>query len=175
MHLRNYVLQHNTLTAAEIHAALTTPRRVRLPVADATWSIAGLAERLGVAAAEAIYQAVIGAGLHGIAARLASVGLDTGDPQWSEYVDTIGAAVPELAEHLTALRDIGHDTRPPWEVAGMSEAPTVEEIEAVQATIASEELREEVASRYQRVRDAMDAGEVLDIQAAITLFGEKHE
>jgi len=121
------------MTPEQILAWLTAPRRERLPTADAMWSYAGIAEKYNVQTAETIYQAIIAAGLTGLATRFASLGLDAGDPQWEQQVDALAAGVPELAALAGEIRDLGYDTRPQWQVLGLTTVPTLEEITAEKA------------------------------------------
>lgn len=118
------------MTADEILSWLTAPRRERLPTADAMWSYAGIAERFGIVVAETIYQALVAAGLSGLATRFASVGLDAGDPQWEKQVDALAAQVHALAGIAAEIRDLGYDTRPQWQLLGMESEPTLEPIQA---------------------------------------------
>lgn len=118
------------MTAAEIRDWLTAPRRDCKPTEEATWSVAGIAREFGVAVEEAIYGTMIAAGLHGMAARFASLGLDTGDPQWASYVDSLAEQNRSLSHLVPRLRDLGYDTRPMWERLGLTEPPTIETIEA---------------------------------------------
>ena len=74
-------------------------------------------------------------------------------------------------ENAAKLLTQGIEHGPVWTQAGLEFLPTVEEIAAVQATIGTEELREQVAQRYQSVRDAIDAGEILTWEAARTALG----
>jgi len=128
-----------SMTPEEILAWLTAPRRERLPTADAMWSYAGIAERFGLPVAETIYQAIIAAGLAGLATRFASVGLDAGDPQWEQQVDALAAGVPELAALAGEIRDLGYDTRPQWQVLGLTEEPTLAMVEQWKADAATKE------------------------------------
>ena len=127
------------MTAEEILSWLTAPRRERLPTADAMWSYAGIAERFGLPVAETIYQAIIAAALAGLATRFASVGLDAGDPQWEQQVDALAAGVPELAALAGEIRDLGYDTRPQWQVLGLTEEPTLAMVEQWKADAATKE------------------------------------
>lgn len=114
-----------SMTADEILSWLTAPRRERLPTADAMWSYAGIAEKYNAQTAETIYQAIIAAGLTGLATRFASLGLDAGDPQWEQQVDALAAGAPELAALAGEIRDLGYDTRPQSQVLGLTEEPTL--------------------------------------------------
>ncbi len=73
-------------------------------------------------------------------------------------------------EETQALLDIGIRYGPEWQRAGLSELPSERDIAAVQATIASEELREKVARQYRETRRAMDAGEALTWENAVEVF-----
>ena len=128
-----------SMTAEEILSWLTAPRRERLPTADAMWSYAGIAERFGLPVAETIYQAIIAAGLTGLATRFASLGLDAGDPQWEQQVDALAAGVPELAGIVGEIRDLGYDTRPQWQLLGLTEEPTLETVQQWKADAATKE------------------------------------
>lgn len=123
------ILNSGTMTAAEIRDWLTAERRDRKPTEEATWSIAGMAREFGAEAAEGIYRALNGAGLCGLAVRFCSVGIDAGDPQWTEQVDALAVAVPALAPLAPTIRDLGYDTRPMWERMGLPEAPDIKTIE----------------------------------------------
>ena len=144
------------MTAEEILAWLTAPRRERLPTVDAMWSIAGIAERFGATVAETIYQALMGSGLSGLGVRFASVGLDAGDPQWEQQVDALAANVPSLAGVADEIRDLGYDTRKQWQLLGLKFEPTLEEIQALHAEyltlISRQAAKQGVVDRAQKVR-----------------------
>jgi len=125
------------MTPEQILAWLTAQRRERLPTADAMWSYAGIAEKYDLQTAETIYQAIIAAGLTGLATRFASLGLDAGDPQWEKQVDALAAGVPELAALAGEIRDLGYDTRPQWQVLGLATEPTLEAIQQEKAVAAA--------------------------------------
>jgi hypothetical protein len=127
------------MTAEEILSWLTAPRRDRLPTAEAMWSYAGIAERFGLPVAETIYQAIIAAGLTGLATRFASLGLDAGDPQWEQQADALAAQVPALAGVAGEIRDLGYDTRPQWQVLGLTEEPTLAIVQQWKADAATKE------------------------------------
>lgn len=75
-------------------------------------------------------------------------------------------------ETLTAkLLALGIVEGPGWKKAGLDALPSEADVAAAQETIASEALREAVAARYQAVRAAVDAGEILTWDAARTAMG----
>jgi hypothetical protein len=149
-----------SMTAEEILSWLTAPRRERLPTADAMWSYAGIAERFGLPVAETIYQAIIAAGLTGLATRFASLGLDAGDPQWEQQVDALAAGVPELASLAGEISDLGYDTRPQWQVLGLASEPTLEAIQqektAAAAAVRKSTLLDRLADASQRCIAILD-------------------
>lgn len=149
------------MTAEEILSWLTAPRRERLPTADAMWSYAGIAERFSLPVAEAIYQAIVAAGLTGLATRFASLGLDAGDPQWEQQVDALASQVPELAALAGEIRDLGYDIRPQWQVFGLANEPTLDEVTAekaaVDAATRKAEILDRIANANQRCIAILDA------------------
>lgn len=138
------------MTPEQMLAWLTATRRERLPTADAMWSYAGIAERFSLPVAETIYQAILAAGLTGLATRFASLGLDAGDPQWEQQVDALASQVPELAALAGEIRDLGYDTRPQWQVLGLSTVPTLEEVTAEKAAADAERARKAAYSEIVR-------------------------
>lgn len=136
-----------SMTAEEILSWLTAPRRERLPTADAMWSYAGIAERFGLPVAETIYQAIIAAGLAGLATRFASLGLDAGDPQWEQQVDALASQVPALAGIAAEIRDLGYDTRKQWQLFGLTEEPTLETVQQWKADATAASRKSEIIDR----------------------------
>ena len=135
------------MTPEQMLAWLTATRRERLPTADAMWSYAGIAERFSLLVAETIYQAIIAAGLTGLATRFASLGLDAGDPQWEQQVDALAEGVPELAALAGEIRDLGYDTRSQWQLLGLTEEPTLETVQRWKANATAASRKAEIIDR----------------------------
>jgi hypothetical protein len=99
-------------------------------------------------------------------------GVNFCDPQTIAAVKACEQADLFTAEEAAELLSLGIKYGPEWQRQKLDSLPSVEEIAATQKTIATEGLREEISRRYHAVREAVDTGEVLTIEAAKTKFGE---
>ena len=131
---------------------LTSERMI--PVGDdaAVWSIAGISRVFGVEVGEAIYQGMIAAGLRGVAARFASVGLDARSQHWLVYADQLAAAISQLTAIKDELKYIGYDRRSIWDADGDGTELTTEIVEAALQRI---QLHDFANALVQRVEGAV--------------------
>uniref|UniRef100_UPI003565CD9C hypothetical protein n=1 Tax=Stieleria sp. TaxID=2795976 RepID=UPI003565CD9C len=108
---------------------------------------------------EAVYQAILAAGLTGNAARFAALGLDATDPQWLAMADqlivaTELAAIPEPTKQQ--LKWIGHQETRLW-----SDPVTLDEIKTSKVElIASEDRYAAFASIVARANAAVGVAEL---------------
>ncbi|QDV40872.1 hypothetical protein Enr13x_07080 [Stieleria neptunia] len=128
-----------SMTPADLLAALNAVKHEKKPESDRRWSIAGISRVFGAEVGEAVYQAILAAGLTGNAARFAALGLDATDPQWLAMADQLIAA-PELAKLPDAtkqqLKWIGHTESRLW-----SDPITRDDVQTAQADLIAAEAR----------------------------------
>jgi hypothetical protein len=98
-------------------------------------------------------------------------GIFLSDPETRETIVGLQQSGLLSEDNAGKLLKQGIEHGPVWQRDGLESLPTVDEIQKVQSTIATEELREQVAARYQSVRDAIDAGEILTWEAARVAMG----
>lgn len=168
--LRNWIIAngHAATDAKEVRERLGN--QVEVYRDSQRWTMAGVMDVLGPQAVITMERKLRAADLGVFAQALASGIQFDAQSTRDALMMCAQMRVLESAE-VDALLAIGLRYGPAWEKAGLEALPTVEEIEAAQATIATEELREQVAQRYHSVRDAIDAGEVLTWEAARAALG----
>lgn len=172
--LRNWIIAsgHATSEAKEIRERLND--QVEVYRDSQKWTMAGVMDVLGPQAVIVMERKLRAANLGVFAQALASGIQFDADSTRDALMMCAQMRVLESSE-VDALLSIGLRYGPAWEKAGLQELPALEEIQAVQATIATEELREQVAQRYQAVREAIDAGEILTWEAARAALGVEWE
>jgi hypothetical protein len=173
--LRNWLIARGgtaKATAADLQAQLAA--EVVVVQNSARLSITDVASVLGYPALLALVGKLKGSPFEPLL-MAAQSGCRYDDPQTRGAIEACRDAGVLSKEEANALLELGIKHGPEWQRAGMEALPTVEDIQAAQATIASEELREEIATRYQCLREAVDSGDVLTIEAAVALFSTSDE
>ena len=97
-------------------------------------------------------------------------GIYLSDAETREFIMGLQQAGLLSEANAVKLLNQGIECGPVWTQVGLESLPTGEEIQAVQATIATEELRETFAAKCQGVRRAIDAGIILNMDAANNLY-----
>lgn len=87
---------------------------------------------LGTVTANQLAAALEAAGLKLVVYSLATpTGINFGDPETQQMLDTLAAQIPAFAEHAATLKAIGKDTRTRWaRTYGDDPLPTVEDVAA---------------------------------------------
>lgn len=143
-----------------IHVAITQAQQRPLPDKEAVWSIAGVSRVFGASVGEAVYTGILDAGLPGLAARFASVGLDARNDQWLEMADIIATATPDLAPHADRLKYLGFDRRSLWAQHSIKPAPTLDDVtSAVDSIKASRDRNDALQSILDRANAAITAAQ----------------
>lgn len=145
---------------------------VDLPPNHERWTSAGLAKLFGRKVAGTIdetFKAI--PGMDWIRLLLAGGGIDFSDDETrAGLIDMrdAGLLTPEI---VNTLLEIGRPTAKLFAVEGLASLPTVEEIDAERATIATEEVRQKLADRYNATVEAMEAGQAVTWDQVRTLLG----
>jgi len=170
MHLRDYLIQTDnaTASAADVRAGLA--ETVEISRNSTRQTITDVAKALGFAATIAMVERLKANGFDTFV-TVVTAGCRFDDAETIAAIDAAVAAGAVTAEEAATVKAMGITTGPAWRKWSLPELPSVEEIEAAQATIASDALAEQVAQRYQSVRDAMAAGEVLTWEQARAALG----
>jgi hypothetical protein len=168
--LRNWIIQNQAEVVAASIIRARLGDQVEISRNDSRITIGELMEQLNPDAVQAFEQKLRSGGLNAIADAFVS-GITLSNAKIREKITGLGQAGIITNAEVKVLLDLGITYGPRWEFVGLESLPTVEEIQAVQATIATEELREQVAQRYQSVREAIDAGKILTWEAARLAMG----
>ncbi len=173
--LRNWIIRTGNQTAEPSAVRTALAETVELSRCSERWYPSGIGKLIGKAGLVPLL-----AGLKADPASepmlvLITSGIFLDDEETRQTIEDIRDAGLLSTDHAQLLLDAGILYGPLWKKVGLTAEPTTEDIAAVQATIASEELRERVAQRYQSVRDAMDAGEVVTWDAAQDALGAEWE
>jgi hypothetical protein len=156
--LRNWIIDNGyaATDAKEVLERLSD--QVEVHRDSQRWTMAGVMDRLGPEAVIAIDRKLRAADLGVFSQALAS-GIQFDARSTRDALMLCGQMRVLEAAEVDALLAIGLRYGPAWEKAGLQALPTVEEIQAVQATIATEAERELVARAYQVVKGQHEAGE----------------
>jgi hypothetical protein len=169
--LRNWIINNGYANVDPLEVQQILSQQVEIKRDDNRWTITGIGSLIG---REALIYLV--AGLESTPETKPMVyvltsGVYLTDNDTRETIMGLQMAGLLSEENATKLLNQGILYGETWQKSGMNALPTIEEIQAVQATIATEILREQVAQRYQSVRDAIDAGEILTWEAARMALG----
>jgi len=170
MHLRDYLIQTDNATTAATDVRAGLAETVEISRNSTRQTITDVAKALGFATTIAMVERLKAAGLDTFV-TVVTAGCRFDDPETIAAIDAAVAAGAVLPDESAAIKAMGIVTGPTWQKYSLSALPSVADIEAAQATIASDELAEQVAQRYQSVRDAMAAGEVLTWEQARAALG----
>lgn len=171
MTLRDYIITNDlaSATPADVIAGLT--ETVEISRNSERWLLTGIGYLIGRDAMLGLLAALEASPQTKPFVYILTAGIFLDDPQTREAIAGLQAAGIVSAETAAALLDAGIKYGPAWRKAGLDALPSEADVAAAQETIASEQLREAVAARYQAVRAAVDAGEILTWDAARTAMG----
>lgn len=126
---------------------------------------------VGVELAEELYGAIVAAGMPGFAVTYASYGVDISDQLTRDKLDAIAIGFPSLAGLCIQLKAIGIQTMPRWQYIGLSEAPTLSDVDA--AMIVGNEQRRKVTFANEVWNPAISdvSKSVADMQAIVADSG----
>jgi len=169
--LRNWLVANDKAksTAADIQTALS--ETVEVSRNSERWYLTGIGKLIG----STTLMQLLG-GLEAVPQLkpmlyVLQAGIFLDDEETRASIAVVRDAGLLTTDAATKLLDTGITYGPAWQKAGLTELPSVEAIEAARASIATEDLREQVAQRYQEVRVAIDAGDVLTWDAARKAMG----
>jgi len=169
--LRNWIIRNDYATTPPLEVRDRLSGQVEISRNTDRWYLTGIGKLIGRDSLLPLLGALEATPQLKPMLYLLTSGIFLDDPETRQSIADVRDAGVLSADAAALLLDTGILYGPVWQKAGLKELPTIEEIELVQATIASEQLREQVAQRYQAVREAMDAGEILDWEAARAALG----
>lgn len=120
-------------TAEEIRSAFNSD--VALPFNTELWTYNGVATQFGTSAAEGLGAAIKAAGLEVAYITYATIGFDLSLDQTQEQLETLGNAVPELANLCATMKAIGRPLAKRWQRVGLESLPSESDITAAIAEI----------------------------------------
>jgi hypothetical protein len=168
--LRNWIIRNDLATTPSREVRERLSDQVEIHRDSQRWTMAGVMDILGPEAVITMERKLRAADLGVFSQALASgIQFDT-DSTRGALMMCVQMGVLS-AEEVQAMLDIGLRYGPVWQKVGLKELPSESEIEAVQATIATEQEQELIAQAYQRVRKANLDGEK-DPEQWVALFRE---
>ena len=172
MTLRNYLIANGLASADPAAVVARLAETVELSRNSERWYLTGIGKLIG---RDALLQLL--AGLEAVPQLkpmlyVLQAGVFLDDTETRESIQGVAAAGLMTAETAATLLNAGIQYGAVWQRAGLDALPDKAAVTEAQATIATEQLREQVAVRYQAVRAAIDAGEILTVEAAVAKFSE---
>lgn len=163
------ITDYQSKTAQQIHDELAALVQYDDPT---EWTVGMLVDRIGPTNTIAILNAMKTVGAVNPIMESARIALSTKDgltlcqPTRQMMIDLLGLS-PELT---AAAKALGRPSRTRWAaLGGTGNIPSVEQI---QSALVVDTLRYRVVTAYNATITAMDAGEVLTWEQAVTKFGE---
>ncbi len=169
--LRNWIIRNDHATTDPTEVLDLLGETVELQRNSDRWYLTGIGKLIGRDALLPLIGALEATPQLKPMLYLLTSGIFLDDPETRQSIADVRDAGVLSADAAALLLDTGILYGPVWKKARLEELPSTEEIQAVQATIASEELIEKVAQRCQQVRKSLDAGEILNWEAARAALG----
>ncbi len=168
--LRNWIIRTGNQTAEPSAVRTALAETVELCRCSERWYPSGIGKLIGKSGLMPLLAGLGSSPETEPMLMLITSGIFLDDEETRQTIEDIRDAGLLSTDHAQLLLDAGIFYGPRWKKVGLTAEPTTEDIAAVQATIASEDLREKVARQYQATRRAMDAGEALTWENAVEVF-----
>ena len=169
MSLEQLIQTGNYASAQEAFTAITA---ASVEVRDnQLWTWAGIAQLAGDETADALEQYLVSVGRTWVISQLGGRGLPLSDAKIQELLLGLAPTIPGCA----ILAAQGLSLKSPWQVAGLNQAPTLQEIETLWSTYQQALQREALRARLDAAFNQIGTNEQSEAIAELRAIADELE